>query len=69
VIAATYYMRVLRQIWMAPAPDGDTTPIHAPAPIMAALTITAIGTLLLGVLPSLVLRFGDIQDLTGALGG
>ncbi|HEY3485520.1 MAG TPA: NADH-quinone oxidoreductase subunit N [Ilumatobacteraceae bacterium] len=69
VIAATYYMRVLRQIWMADAPDGDTTPIAVPAPVSMALGITAIGTLVLGVFPSLVLRFGDVQDLTGALGG
>jgi NADH-quinone oxidoreductase subunit N len=68
VIAAAYYMRVLRQIWMAPVPDGDVTPIRTPPPVMAALGITAIGTLLLGVLPGLVLRFGDLQDLTGALG-
>jgi NADH-quinone oxidoreductase subunit N len=68
VIAAAYYMRVLRQIWMMPAPDGDVTPLTTPAPVMAALGITAIGTLVLGVLPGLVLRFGDLQDLTGALG-
>lgn len=68
VIAAAYYMRVLRTIWMAPAPDGDTSPIPVPPPVAAALGITAIGTLVLGVLPGLVMRFGDIQDLTGALG-
>jgi len=69
VIAATYYMRVLRQVWMADPPDGDTSPIRVPAPVSLALGITAIGTLVLGVFPSLVLRFGDVQDLTGALGG
>ena len=68
VIAAAYYMRVLRVVWMAPAPDGDVTPLATPPPIMAALGITAAGTLVLGVLPGLVLRFGDLQDLTGALG-
>lgn len=68
VIAAAYYMRVLRVVWMAPAPDGDTTPLDTPPPVMAALGITAIGTLVVGVLPGLVLRFGDLQDLTGALG-
>ena len=31
VIAAGYYMRVLRQIWMSPVPDGDTTPISPPS--------------------------------------
>jgi NADH-quinone oxidoreductase subunit N len=69
VIAATYYMRVLREMWMNPVPHGDTTPIVTPAPVALALGITAVGTLLLGVLPGLVLRFGDLQDLTGALGG
>jgi NADH-quinone oxidoreductase subunit N len=41
VVAAGYYMRVLRQIWMAPVPDGDTTPIVAPQSIWLALGITA----------------------------
>ena len=68
VIAAGYYMRVLRQIWMAPVPDGDTTPITAPQPIWLALGITAGGTVVLGLLPGLVLRFADLPDLTGALG-
>ena len=68
VIAAGYYMRVLRQVWMAPAPDGDTSPIATPQPVALALGITAGGTLLLGILPGLVLRFADLPDLTGALG-
>jgi NADH-quinone oxidoreductase subunit N len=68
VIAAGYYMRVLRQIWMAPVPDGDTTPIAAPSSIWLALGITAGGTVVLGILPGLVLRFADLPDLTGALG-
>jgi hypothetical protein len=35
---------------------------------MAALGITAIGTVVLGVLPGLVTRFADLQDLAGAFG-
>lgn len=66
VIAAAYYMRVLRVVWMAPAPDGDTAPLVTPPPVAAALGITAIGTLVVGVLPGLVLRFGAFSDLTGA---
>jgi NADH-quinone oxidoreductase subunit N len=69
VIAVGYYMGVLREMWMRPVPDGDTTVITPPAPIWAAIGITAIATLVLGVFPGLVLRFGDLQDLTGALGG
>ena len=68
VIAAAYYMRVLRVVWMDPVPDGDMTPIKPPPPIVAALVLTAIGTIVLGVLPNLVARFGNLQDLTGALG-
>ena len=69
VIAVGYYMGVLREMWMRPVPDGDTTTITPPAPIWAALGITAAATLVLGIFPGLVLRFGDLQDLTGALGG
>jgi NADH-quinone oxidoreductase subunit N len=67
-IAAAYYIRVMREMWMNPVPDGDTTPITTPAPISAALAITAAGTIVLGVLPGLVMRFADLGDLTGALG-
>jgi NADH-quinone oxidoreductase subunit N len=70
VIAATYYVRVMREMWMNPVPvDADISPIRTPAPVALALGITAAGTVALGVLPGLVLRFGDLQDLTGALGG
>ena len=48
-------------------PDGDITPIRTPAPIAAALVMTAFGTIVLGVLPNLVARFGNLPDLTGAL--
>ena len=68
-IAAAYYLRVMREMWMSDVPDGDRTPIVTPPPIAAALAITAAGTLVLGVLPGLVMRFADIGDLTGALGG
>ncbi len=69
VIAAGYYFRVLRTVWVDEAPDGDTSPIATPQPIVAALGITVIGTIVVGVLPGLVARFGELQDLTGALGG
>jgi NADH-quinone oxidoreductase subunit N len=64
VISAAYYMKVLREIWMKPVPDGDTTPIAVPQPIVAALGICAAGTIVLGIMPSLVLRFADLPDLT-----
>lgn len=68
VIAAAYYITVMREIWMKPVPDGDTTPIRTPASLQAALVITAGATIVLGVLPGLVSRYGDLTDLTGAFG-
>ena len=69
VIAAAYYMRVLRVVWMDEVPDHDMTPIKPAAPISAAILITVVGTLIIGVFPGLLARFGEINDLTGALGG
>ena len=53
---------------MKPVPDGDTTPIVPPQPVWAALGICAAGTLVLGLIPGLVLRFADLPDLTSAFG-
>ncbi len=61
MIAAAYYLRVLRVVWMDPVPDGDMTPVKPPPPIVAALVLTAIGTVVLGVLPNLVARFGNLS--------
>lgn len=69
VIAAAYYMRVLRVVWMDDAPDGDTSPVNPPAPIIAALVITVTGTLVVGILPNLVARVGALDALTGAFSG
>ena len=66
VIAAAYYMRVLRVVWMDDVPDGDTSPVNPPAPIVAALAITVIGTIVVGVLPNIVARVGALDALTGA---
>jgi len=69
VIAVGYYGNVLREVWMRPVPDGDTRRIPIPGALGAALVICSVATLALGVLPNLVLRFGDNLDLAGLLGG
>jgi len=69
VIAAAYYITVMREIWMKPVPDGDITPIRTPMSLQTALIITCGVTVVLGVLPDLVARYGDLADLTGAFGG
>ncbi len=68
VIAAAYYIVVMREIWMKPVPDGTATPVRTPSSLMSALVITCALTIVLGVLPDLVGRFGDLADLTGAFG-
>ena len=52
---------------MKPTPDGDITPIRTPTSLMAALSICTAATILLGVLPDAVMRFGDLSNFTGAI--
>lgn len=65
VIATAYYMTVMREMWMKPAPDGDVTPIKVYGSVQAALVICAVATLVLGVLPGLIAKVGAITDLAG----
>jgi NADH-quinone oxidoreductase subunit N len=68
VVAFGYYGSVMREIWMKPVPDGDTTPIRIPGSLKLALVITAVATLVLGILPGVAMHFGDIAQLTSAFG-
>ena len=68
VVAFGYYGNIMREIWMKPAPNGETTAVRTPSSLVAAMTISVIGTLLFGILPGTILRFGDLVDLTGAFG-
>jgi NADH-quinone oxidoreductase subunit N len=69
MIAFGYYGNVLREMWMRPVPDGDVTPIRVQPGIVVALGITGIATLVFGILPSIVLHFGDLATLTSAFSG
>jgi hypothetical protein len=53
---------------MKPAPNGETSAVKTPSSLIAAMVITTTGTIVFGVLPGVVLRFGDLADLTGAFG-
>ena len=68
VIAFAYYGRLMRIMWMDEAPDGDRTPIRVPASLGAAIGITAVLTLAIGVFPAMVTRFTENVTLLG-LGG
>ena len=63
VIALFYYAGVAKEMWMSPVPDGDTAPIRIPAPLVAALGITAVAVLAIGVYPQVFARLGDLASL------
>lgn len=68
VIAFGYYGTILREMWMKPVPDDvPTGRLANPPSLMAALGICGVATVVLGVLPGIVLRFGDLSTITGAL--
>ena len=67
VIATAYYVTIMREMWMKPAPDGDVTPVRVPGSIKAALAITGVATLVFGVLPGFT-GYGGITELAGAFG-
>ena len=69
VVAFGYYGNVMREIWMRPVPDGDTTPIRTPANLVLALSITTVATLALGILPGVALHFGDLATFASGFGG
>ena len=67
-VAFGYYGKILREMWMKPVPDGDTTPLTVYSSLSVALVITSVATLVLGTFPGIVLHFGDIAGLAGAIG-
>ncbi len=70
VIALFYYAAVARQMWFEEVPDGDETPVSSTPSLTIALTVTIIGTLVVGVLPQTAARFGDMATtLVAAAGG
>ena len=63
VIALFYYAAVAMKMWAADAPDGDVSPVRVPAPLAAALAITAVSVVAIGVYPQLFARLGDLATL------
>ncbi len=68
VIAFFYYARLMRFMWMEPAPDGDETPIKVPVSLVAAIGLTLIVTIVLGVVPGVLTHVTDTVNLV-AVGG
>lgn len=67
VVAFGYYGNVMREIWMRPVPDNDTTLISVPGSLKLALVITAGSTLVFGILPGVGLHFADLAEIAGAI--
>jgi len=67
VVAFGYYGNVMREIWMRPVPDSDTTLISVPGSLKLALLVTAGATLVFGILPGFGLQFADLAEIAGAI--
>src|SRR5437868_170291 len=63
VIALFYYASIPRLMWMNPVPDGDRTPIRVPASLQAAMALTVIVVVAIGIYPQLFARLGDAASL------
>src|SRR4029078_2012007 len=59
VIALYYYANVARTMFMDEAPDGDRAPIRVPVPLVAAVTLSVIATVVIGFAPGIV---GDLAE-------
>ena len=61
VVAFFYYARVAREIWFHPTPEGaDTSPLHVPLALNAAIGICALVVLVVGVYPQAFARIGEL---------
>ena len=67
VVAAFYYLNVVRQIFFEPAEEG-AAPIRVPPGLLAGLSVTALGILVVGLYPEPFIRFAteSIQILVQA---
>ncbi len=63
VIALFYYASVAREMWMRPVPDEDVTPVRVPPALGAALAITALAVVAIGIYPQAFARLGDLAEL------
>ena len=65
VIALFYYANVAREMWFSPSPEGidDRSRVRVPAALSAAVGITLIATLAIGVYPNAIASLGDMAVL------
>jgi len=58
VVAAFYYLNVVRQIFFEPAEEG-AEPIRLPLGLLAGLAVTTLGVLVIGLYPEPFIRFAN----------
>ena len=54
-VAAFYYFKIVRLMYLVPSPTHE--PLPRPLPILVALVITLVGILLIGIFPSPLIQF------------
>ena len=59
VIALYYYANVARTMFMDEPPDGDRAPIKVPVPLVAAVSLAVIATVVIGFAPGII---GDLAE-------
>ena len=64
VVALFYYAAIAREMWMSPVPDEDRSPVRVPPALGAALGLTALAVVALGIYPQAIARLGDLASLT-----
>lgn len=62
VIAFGYYGRVMREMWMNDAPESDGSRFVVTPALTAAIVLTIVATVALGIYPEWAGRFGDISS-------
>jgi len=54
VLSLAYYLGVMRTMFMEESPGGDLTPVRIPVPLGAAVGLSLVATLVIGVVPGVV---------------
>lgn len=66
VIAFFYYVGVVRQMWLQPAPEGtEDRPVRIPMALSSALAITTVVVVVVGVYPQVFAKIGELARLGG----
>ncbi len=53
-IAAYYYLNVAKTMWFDDVPEVDTSPVRTPTPLVFAMGVTLVATLVFGILPQVL---------------